>query len=146
MRFYEFLERVISNATIDETSALVGMICNKDIAGILFKGDASYAITMSAKKEGGYYILKKFDVSTDMKLTFRSACVFPEDHRQRFKDLIHARMEIFNNHPECKSENPSAYMNWDGSWMNVLPKADVESFGMSLIDGAKEQDDKVELY
>lgn len=147
MRFYEFLERLINNATIDQSSALVGMLLNKDIAGVLFRDKTRcFALTMSHDK-GGFYILKKFNVDPDMSLKLDASCVMPEEHRQRFKELLHARMELFNRRTDIKSEGPCGRLGWDGTWVHVLPPADTESFGMSLIDGAaKDNNDDDELY
>lgn len=147
MRFYGFLERLINNATIDQSNALVGMLLNKDIAGVLFRDRRGcFALTMSHDK-GGYYILKKFNVESDMSLKLDTSCVMPEEHRQRFKELLHARMEFFTRRADIKSEGPCGRMGWDGTWVHALPAVDTESFGMPLIDGGeKKGEDEDELH
>lgn len=144
MKFYEFLERLINRSTIDESNALVGMLLNKDTCGVLFKDKSgSFALTMSADK-GGYYILKRFSVSSSMTLELQDQCIMPEEHLQCFKELLHRKMDFFTRRTDIKSEGPCAYLNWNGEWKHVFPNVDVDSLGMSLIDGEKTQDDEDE--
>lgn len=142
---YKAIEKLINNSTLAEVNTLVGMFCNKDIAGMVFKErGGSIAITLSPKQEGDYYILKMYDISTDLCLSFKGSCIIPEAYRIKLKSVIHRRRDLMSY---AQGNDIVPYMNWDGSWKNVLPKANISTLEVKSFDEAEEKEsDEDELY
>lgn len=145
---YNTIEKLINNSTLSEVNTLVGLFCNKDIAGMVFKfKNGSTAISLSEKQEGDYYILKMYDISADLCLTFKDSCIIPEAYRIKLKSIIHRRKDSMSR-MYAQSDEQVPYMNWDGSWKNVLPKIDLNTLEVKSFDEADEdkKDDEDELY
>ena len=143
---YKAIEKLINNSTLSEVNALVGMFCNKDIAAMVFKErNGSIAISLSQKQEGDYYILKMYDISADLCLSFKGSCVIPEAYRTKLKSIINRRRDSMSK-MYAQHNDLVPYMNWDGSWKNVLPKMDLNTLEVKSFDDEEKKDDEEELY